>query len=122
MGMNSATGSEDADAEPGQQDKEYTESMLAQQLAAWRSIAVLHQSADAGKTVVRLAVAAAESAGALYRDHPDVIKTKADIAEVKKKLAEINKASADADRRRATGKVRRWSRPRFASCGCRFIN
>jgi len=77
-----------------QQDKAYTESLLAQQLAAWNSsqtssnpVALERQLSDLQSQLLQLQARYTE-------DHPDVIKTKADIAEVKKKLAEINDASA----------------------------
>jgi uncharacterized protein involved in exopolysaccharide biosynthesis len=79
-----------------QQDKAYTESVLAQQLATWK----MSQSSTNPDTLEKqLSDLQSEllSLQARYtEDHPDVIKTKADIAEVKKKLAEINKASSDA--------------------------
>jgi uncharacterized protein involved in exopolysaccharide biosynthesis len=79
-----------------QQDKAYTESVLAQQLATWK----MSQSSTNPDTLEKqLSDLQSEllSLQARYTDdHPDVIKTKADIAEVKKKLAEINKASSGA--------------------------
>jgi len=77
-----------------QQDKAYTESLLAQQLAAWKN----SQSANNPQTLEQqLSVLQAQLLQLQARytdDHPDVIKAKADIAEVKKKLAEINSATA----------------------------
>lgn len=78
-----------------QQDKSYTESILAQQLAAWKSSqsttnpqTLEKQLSDLQSQLLQLQVRYTD-------DHPDVVKTKSDIAEVKKKLAEINKASAN---------------------------
>ena len=67
MGLNSQLEANTQTLNRAQQDKAYTESMLAQQLAAWKSSQIFDQSADAGKAVVRFAVAAAEFAGAVYR-------------------------------------------------------
>lgn len=78
-----------------QQDKAYTESMLTQQIAAWKS----SQSSTNPQTLeqeLSLLQAQLLQLQARYTDdHPDVIKTKADIAEVEKKLHEINNAPAD---------------------------
>jgi polysaccharide chain length determinant protein (PEP-CTERM system associated) len=78
----------------GQQDKNYAESALAQQLAAWRSA---QGSTNPQSLQIQLTNLQSQllSLQARYTDdHPDVIKTKADIAEVKKKLAELNSAAA----------------------------
>jgi polysaccharide chain length determinant protein (PEP-CTERM system associated) len=77
-----------------QQDKAYTESLLAQQLAAWKSSqgSTNPQSLETQLTTLQGQLLSLQ---ARYTDdHPDVIKTKADIAEVKKKLAEVNDAAA----------------------------
>jgi polysaccharide chain length determinant protein (PEP-CTERM system associated) len=79
-----------------QQDKAYTESLLAQQLASWKS----SQSSNSPQTMEQqLSVLQAQLMQLQARytnDHPDVIKTKADIAEVKKRLAEANNAANTA--------------------------
>jgi uncharacterized protein involved in exopolysaccharide biosynthesis len=79
-----------------QQDKAYTESLLGQQLSAWKS----SQSSTNPQTLeqqLNLLQAQLLQLQARYtNDHPDVIKTKADIAEVQKKLAEINDAASKA--------------------------
>jgi polysaccharide chain length determinant protein (PEP-CTERM system associated) len=79
-----------------QQDKAYTESLLAQQLAAWKS----SQSSTNPQTLQQqLEVLQAQLLQLQARytnDHPDVVKTKADIAEVKKKIAEVNAAMGKA--------------------------
>ena len=67
MGLNSQLDANTQTLNRAQQDKSYTESVLAQQLAAWKSSQSSTNPADAAETVVRLAVAAAESAGSLYR-------------------------------------------------------
>jgi len=96
MGLNSQLEANTQTLNRAQQDKAYTESMLAQQVAAWRS----NQSSTNPQTLEKqLSDLQSQllSLQARYTDdHPDVIKTKADISEVKKKLAEVNKASEDA--------------------------
>jgi protein tyrosine kinase modulator len=79
-----------------QQDKAYTESILAQQLAAWESTQSSTNPQTLEKQLSDLQSSLLSLQARYTDDHPDVIKTKADIAEVKKKLAEINKASTDA--------------------------
>ena len=79
-----------------QQDKAYTESMLAQQLAAWKS----SQSSTNPQTLQQQLDALQSQLLQLQArytdDHPDVIKVKADIAEVQKKLNQVNAAAANA--------------------------
>jgi polysaccharide chain length determinant protein (PEP-CTERM system associated) len=79
-----------------QQDKAYTESMLAQQLAAWKTSQLSTNPQTLEKQLSDLQSQLLELRARYTDDHPDVIKTKTDISEVKKKLAEINKASSDA--------------------------
>ena len=79
-----------------QQDKAYTESLLSQQLASWKT----SQSSTNPQTLeqqLNILQAQLLQLQARYTDdHPDVIKTKADIAEVQKKLKEINDAEDKA--------------------------
>jgi polysaccharide chain length determinant protein (PEP-CTERM system associated) len=79
-----------------QQDKTYIESILAQQLAAWKSSQSTTNPQTLEKELSDLQAQLLELQARYTDDHPDVIKTKADIAEVKKKLNEINNASTDA--------------------------
>jgi polysaccharide chain length determinant protein (PEP-CTERM system associated) len=81
-----------------QQDKTYTESMLAQQVAAWES----SQKDDntASPTTLQQQLTALQtqlvSLQARYTDdYPDVIKTKNDIAQVKKQLDAAETVSSD---------------------------
>jgi polysaccharide chain length determinant protein (PEP-CTERM system associated) len=78
-----------------QQEKAYGQSMLSQQLAAWRSSQSSTNPQTLEKELSDLQAQLLQLEARYTDDHPDVIKAKADIAEVKKKLAEINKASAD---------------------------
>ncbi len=96
MSMNSQLDATTQTLNRAQQDKAYTESLLAQQLSAWKST----QSSTNPQTLeqqLNLLQAQLLQLQARYTDdHPDVIKTKADITEVKKKLAEINDAASTA--------------------------
>ncbi len=77
-----------------QQDKAYTESMLSQQLAAWKSSQGSSNPQSLETQLTNLQSQLLSLQARYTDDHPDVIKTKADIAEVKKKLAEVNEAAA----------------------------
>lgn len=77
-----------------QQDKSYTESLLAQQLAAWKSSQGTNNPQNLETQLSTLQSQLVSLQARYTDDHPDVIKTKADIAEVKKKLAEVNEAAA----------------------------
>jgi protein tyrosine kinase modulator len=77
-----------------QQDKAYTESMLSQQLAAWKSTLGSTNPQSLETQLSNLQSQLMSLQARYTEDHPDVIKTKADIAEVKKKIAEVNDAAA----------------------------
>jgi uncharacterized protein involved in exopolysaccharide biosynthesis len=79
-----------------QQDKAYTESMLAQQIAAWKSSQTSINPQTLEQELTQLQGQLRQLQARYTDDHPDVIKTKADIAEVQKKLKEVNAASAAA--------------------------
>ena len=96
MGLNSQLEANTQTLNRAQQDKAYTESMLAQQLAAWNSSQSSTNPQTLEKQLSELQTVLLGLQARYTDDHPDVIKTKADIAEVKKKLAEINKATSDA--------------------------
>ncbi len=95
-GLNSQLEANTQTLNRAQQDKAYTESMLAQQLAAWQSTQSSTNPQTLEKQLSDLQSSLLSLRARYTEDHPDVIKTEADIAEVKKKLAEINKASSDA--------------------------
>ena len=97
MGLNSQLESNTQTLNRAQQDKSYTESMLAQQLATWRSSQSSTNPQTLEKQLSDLQSQLLQLQARYTDDHPDVIKTKADIAGLKKKLAEINGASAQAD-------------------------
>jgi uncharacterized protein involved in exopolysaccharide biosynthesis len=79
-----------------QQDKSYSETLLAQQLAAWKSTQSTTNPATLEQQLSQLQAQLLQLQARYTNDHPDVIKTKADIAEVQKKLAEINDAASKA--------------------------
>lgn len=95
-GLNSQLESNTQTLNRAQQDRAYTESILAQQLAGWKSSQTSTNPETLQKQLSDLQSQLLQLKAKYTDDHPDVIKTKADISEVKKKLAEINKASADA--------------------------
>jgi uncharacterized protein involved in exopolysaccharide biosynthesis len=79
-----------------QQDKAYTESMLAQQTAAWKSSQSNTNPQTLEQQLTQLQGQLMTLQARYTDDHPDVIKTKADIAEVEKKLKAVNAAAAAA--------------------------
>jgi polysaccharide chain length determinant protein (PEP-CTERM system associated) len=79
-----------------QQDKSYTESILAQQLSAWKSSQSATNPQTLEKQLSDLQAQLLDLQAKYTPDHPYVIKTKADIAEVKKKMNEINNATPDS--------------------------
>ncbi len=79
-----------------QQDKAFAESMLAQQIAAWKTSQSNTNPQTLEQELTQLQGQLLQLQARYTEDHPDVIKTKADIAEVEKKLKEVNAASAAA--------------------------
>ena len=96
MGLNSQLDSNTQTLNRAQQDKAYTESVLAQQLSTWKMSQTTTNPETLQKQLSDLQSELVSLQARYTDDHPDVIKTKADIAEVKKKLAEINNAPASA--------------------------
>jgi polysaccharide chain length determinant protein (PEP-CTERM system associated) len=96
MGLNSQLEANTQTLNRAQQDKSYTESLLAQQLSAWKSAQSSNNPQTLEKQLSDMQSQLLQLEGKYTEDHPDVIKAKADIAGVKKKLAEINSASAQA--------------------------
>lgn len=96
MGLNSQLDSNTQTLNREQQDKAYTESMLASQLAAWRSSQLSSNPQSLQKQLSELQSQLVDLQAKYTDDHPDVIKTKTDIAEVKKKLAEAEKAATES--------------------------
>jgi uncharacterized protein involved in exopolysaccharide biosynthesis len=105
-GLNSQLEANTQTLNRAQQDKAYTESLLAQQVSAWKSTQSSTNPQTLEKQLSTLQTQILELQAKYTDDHPDVIKAKADIAEVKKKLAEVNSASAqgsDATPDKASG-------------------
>jgi polysaccharide chain length determinant protein (PEP-CTERM system associated) len=96
MGLNSQLDANTQSLNRATQDKAYTESLLAQQLAAWKTSESASNPQTLQQQLSQLQTQLIDLQARYTDDHPDVIKTKADIAQVKKKLAEINDASAKA--------------------------
>jgi uncharacterized protein involved in exopolysaccharide biosynthesis len=78
-----------------QQDKTYTESMLAQQLSAWKNSQSTNNPQTLQTQLSTLQSQLIDLQARYTDDHPDVIKTKADIAAIKKRLAEVNAGTSD---------------------------
>src|SRR5260370_41626883 len=70
-----------------QQDKAYTESMLAQQTAAWKSSQSSNNPQTLEQQLGQLQTQLLQLQARYTEDHPDVIKTKAYIAHGQKHLA-----------------------------------
>ncbi|HEX4425994.1 MAG TPA: Wzz/FepE/Etk N-terminal domain-containing protein [Terriglobales bacterium] len=95
-GMNSQLDANTQTLNRAEQDKSYTESMLAQQLAAWRST----QNSTNPQTLQQQLAALQTQLLALQArytdDYPDVIKTKSDIAQTQRRLNELDKAASSS--------------------------
>jgi uncharacterized protein involved in exopolysaccharide biosynthesis len=96
MGLNSQLDANTQALNRATQDKAYTESMLAQQLAAWKTALSATNPQTLQNQLSQLQAQLIDLQGRYTEDHPDVIKTKGDIAEVKKQLAAINDSSTKA--------------------------
>jgi polysaccharide chain length determinant protein (PEP-CTERM system associated) len=96
MSLNSQLDASTQTLSRAQQDKAYTESMLAQQIAAWKSSQSSTNPQTLEQELAQLQAQLLQLQARYTDDHPDVIKTKADIAEVQKKLKEVNSAAADS--------------------------
>jgi protein tyrosine kinase modulator len=94
-GLNSQLEANTQTLNRAQQDKSYAESILAQQLATWKSSQSSTSPETLQKQLTDLQTQLLQLKSKYTDDHPDVIKTKADIEAVRKKLAEVNKASAN---------------------------
>jgi len=96
MSLNSQLDATTQTLSRAQQDKAYTESMLAQQTAAWKSSLSSTNPQTLEQGLTQLQAQLLQLQARYTDDHPDVIKTKADIAEIEKKLNEVNAAAASA--------------------------
>jgi uncharacterized protein involved in exopolysaccharide biosynthesis len=96
MSLNSQLDATTQTLSRAEQDKAYTESMLAQQIAAWKTSLSSTNPQTLEQGLAQLQTQLLQLQARYTDDYPDVIKTKADIAEVEKKLKEVNAASASA--------------------------
>jgi uncharacterized protein involved in exopolysaccharide biosynthesis len=96
MSLNSQLDASTQTLSRAQQDKAYTESMLAQQISSWKSSLSSTNPQTLQTQLTQLQGQLLQLQARYTEDYPDVIKTKADIAEVEKKLKEVNAASAAA--------------------------
>ena len=94
MGMNSQLDANTQTLNRAQQDKAYTESMLAQQVAAWKSSQTSTNPQTLQQQMATLQAQLITLQARYTNDYPDVVKTKRDIAGLQKKLDEINAAAA----------------------------
>jgi polysaccharide chain length determinant protein (PEP-CTERM system associated) len=96
MSLNSQLDATTQTLSRAQQDKAYTESMLAQQTAAWKSSQSNTNPQTLEQQLNQLQANLLQLQARYTDDHPDVIKTKADIAEVQKKLKEVNATASSS--------------------------
>src|ERR1700735_5768038 len=97
MGLNSQLDANTQSLNRATQDKAYAESMLAQQVAAWKNSQSASNPQSLQTQLSQLQAQLIDLEGRYTEDHPDVIKTQADISQVKNKLAEANDPTAKAD-------------------------
>lgn len=95
MGLNSQLDANTQTLSRAQQDKTYTESVLAQQLQAWKNSQSSSNPVTLQQQLSQLQTQLIDLQARYTADHPDVMKTQADIAEVKKRLKEANQPSDD---------------------------
>jgi polysaccharide chain length determinant protein (PEP-CTERM system associated) len=96
MGLNSQLDSNTQTLNRAQQDKSYTESLLAQQIASWRSTQTANNPQTLQQQLAQLQSQLITLQARYTDDYPDVVKTKADIAEVKRRLDELNSSSGQS--------------------------
>lgn len=94
LGLNTQLDANTQNLNRATQDKAYTESLLAQQLVAWKTAQSTTNPQTLQQQLAQLQAQLGDLQAKYTDDHPDVIKTKADIEQVKKRLAEIDNATA----------------------------
>jgi len=94
IGLNTQLDANTQTSNRAQQDKAYTESVLSQQLTAWRNAQSSSNPQTLQQQLSQLQTQLIEEQARYTDDHPDVIKTKANIAQIKKKLVDINNTAA----------------------------
>jgi polysaccharide chain length determinant protein (PEP-CTERM system associated) len=95
MSLNSQLDATSQNLNRAEQDKSYTESMLAQQVAAWKSSQSSTSPQTLEQQLTQLQGQLMQLQARYTDDYPDVIKTKADIAKVQSRLDEINKQASN---------------------------
>jgi len=96
MGMNTQLDANTQALNRAEQDKTYIQSVLAEQLAAWKA-----SQSESNPETLQKQLAAAQALliglqGRYTDDYPDVIKTKKEIADLEKKLDDLNKAAGSS--------------------------
>lgn len=94
MGLNSQLDANTQTLNRAQQDKAYTESLLAEQLAAWKSSQNSTDPTTLQKQMADLQNQLLQLKARYTDDYPEVIKTKSDIKALQKKIDEVNAAAA----------------------------
>jgi polysaccharide chain length determinant protein (PEP-CTERM system associated) len=97
MAKNSQLEAETQALSRAQQDKSYAESVLAQQVAAWKSSQSSTDPVTLQKQLSDLQAQLITLKARYTDDYPEVVKAKNDIKEVQKKLDDINAAAAKPD-------------------------
>jgi protein tyrosine kinase modulator len=95
MGLNSQLDANTQTLNRAQQDKAYTESLLAQQIAAWKSSDSSTDPRTLQKQMADLQTQLLTLEARYTDDYPDVIKTKKDIQALQKKIDSVNAAAAN---------------------------
>jgi polysaccharide chain length determinant protein (PEP-CTERM system associated) len=96
MAMNSQLDADTQALNRAQQDKAYADSVLAQQLAAWKSSQSSSNPATLQKQITDLQAQLITLKARYTDDYPEVVKTKGDIRELQKKLDEIDAAASNS--------------------------
>ncbi|MBV9339263.1 MAG: lipopolysaccharide biosynthesis protein [Acidobacteria bacterium] len=94
MGMNSQLDANTQALNRAQQDKSYTESLLAQQISAWKSSQSNTNPQTLQKQLSDLQAQLLTLKARYTDDYPEVVKTKKDIQELEKKIDEMNSAAS----------------------------
>ena len=97
MGMNSQLDANTQTLNRAQQDKAYAESLLTQQLAAWKESQTSTNPQTLQQQLATLQSQLITLQARYTDDYPDVVKAKRDIAELQKKLNELNAAAANPE-------------------------
>lgn len=95
MSLNSQLEANTQTLNRAQQDKAYAESMLAQQLAAWKSTADSTDPKTLQKQMSDLQSQLLQLKARYTDDYPEVAKTKNDIQALQKKIDEVNAAASN---------------------------